>query len=131
MNLISVYDREEAAGILYDLLSERNLEHSISHKRMPCYEEHVAFIRSEPYAHWYLIEDAGYLGSIYLTKQREVGLFLFMEHQGKGYGAQAVELLRALHPGRLLANVNPANERSIRFFERLGFEQIQATYELR
>lgn len=131
MNLVSVYDREEAAGILYDLLSERDIEKvGISHKRMPSYEEHIAFIRSEPYQAWYLIEDAGYVGSIYLTRQREVGLFIFIEQQGKGYGRLAIELLRAKHPGKLLANINPANCRSIRFFETLGFEHIQNTYAL-
>lgn len=131
MNLVSVYDRpDEATGVLYDLLSERDETININHKRMPCYEEHQAFVLSEPYLAWYLIEDAGYLGSIYLTRQREVGLFIFNEHQGKGYGRLALELLRAKHPGRLLANISPKNIRSLRFFERLGFEPLQVTYEL-
>ncbi len=61
---------------------------------MPSYEEHVKFILSNPYKIWYII----YLGntksgSIYLSKQNEIGLFILSKHQGKNIGKQALQLL--------------------------------------
>ena len=131
MKLESVYLRDDAQEILYSLLKERTPEQSISHKQMPSWEDHVAFIKSEPYQAWYLIEvNDEIVGSIYLSKQREVGLFLFEKFKGQGYGRQALARLKYLHPGRLLANINPKNEASRKFFEREGFKLIQQTYEL-
>jgi RimJ/RimL family protein N-acetyltransferase len=135
MKLVDIYtlpDREEAYRILLEVLSERTPDQNISHKKMPSLEQHRAFVDSQPYMAWYLIEapSEGIVGSVYLSKAREVGLFIFRRHQGKGFGAKAFALLRQKHPGRLLANINPANENSIRFFESLGFSHIQNTYEL-
>ena len=44
----------------------------------------------------------------------------------------SIEMLMEKHPReRFLANINPANERSIEFFRSLGFVHIQNTYEKR
>lgn len=135
MKLVDIYagsHLEETYPILLDLLSERTVGQSISHKKMPSLEEHCRFVQSRPYLAWYLIEEEpdGIVGAIYLSHMREVGLFIFNKYWNRGFGMQAIELLRAKHPGRLLANINPANERSIRFFRKLGFKHIQNTYEL-
>lgn len=129
MRLVSVYE-SMAETVLFRLLSERTPEQSISHKSMPDYEDHVDFVRSRPYVAWYLIQ-AGqeFVGSVYLSKQREIGIFIFREHARKGYAGWAVAEIRRLHPGPMLANINPANTASIRFFEKLG-KRIQVTYEL-
>lgn len=132
MTLVDVYEMpEEAPTVLYELLKERDGRDdiNISHRAMPTWEEHVAFIASRPYEAWYLLKTDGYVGSVYLTRSREVGIFLFAANQARGVGKEAIRLLRERHPGRILANVNPANERSRRFFERLGFRLIQVTYE--
>jgi RimJ/RimL family protein N-acetyltransferase len=131
MNLVSVYDEPGAVRILYDLLKERTPEQSISHKAMPSFERHAAFVASKPYLGWYLLK-AGeeYVGSVYLSKRREVGIFLFESAAGNGYGRQAIALLRELWPGRLLANVNPANVASVGFFKSLGANLLQHVYEL-
>lgn len=129
--LVSVYDAPDAQAVLYALLEERDgrADMNISHRAMPTWEEHVAFVASRPYEAWYLLEtDGDVAGSVYLSRAREVGIFLFAKHQAKGLGEEAIRLLREKHPGRLLANVNPANERSRRFFERLGFRVVQVTY---
>jgi hypothetical protein len=61
---------------LYDLLLQRNPDANISHKKMPTYEEHVNFVKSSPYSKWYIIEvDGKRAGTIYLTKQNEIGIF--------------------------------------------------------
>ena len=40
-----------------------------------------------------------------------------------------LELMR-LHPGKFLANVNPANEASRKLWESLGGKLIQVTYDI-
>ena len=134
MRLIDVYECGDSYRILHRLLEERTPDESISHKEMPTWEEHCAFIDSRPYEHWYLIEDgfpAVVYGSIYLTANREVGIFIFSHFRGLGFATKAIKLLRDKHPGRLLANVNPNNEPSKHLWESLGGEKIQVTYALK
>ena len=111
IRLIDVYesimqDPVEETGVsrthmvLYELLLERTPETNISHKGMPSLEG------------------------------REVGIFIFKMWQRKGIGKAAIEELLQRHPGNLLANINPNNERSIQFFEELGAKHIQNTYEI-
>jgi RimJ/RimL family protein N-acetyltransferase len=131
MRLVSVYDVPDAEDILYVLLEQRTPEQSISHRKMPTLPEHRAFIKSKPYLAWYLIEEgAQYVGATYLSQQREIGIFIFNAHQGRGLGRRAVEMLMRGHPGEFLANVNPNNANSRRFWEKLGGRLIQVTYRL-
>lgn len=44
MKLISIDRRKEYVDVLWKLLQERTPEQSISHKRMPSYDEHRQFI---------------------------------------------------------------------------------------
>ena len=130
MNLVDVYQCD-AAWNLYNLLFERTKEQSISHKAMPSYEEHLRFIASKPYMAWYLIEVNGAMvGAVYLSKQREIGISIFKQWQGQGFAWDAVTELMRRHPGRFLANINPANVASIGLFTNLNFKHIQNTYEL-
>lgn len=131
MILASVYGNTAAPEVLYRLLGERTPQQSISHRRMPTWAEHLAFVNAipHPYPHWYLLQVNGdFVGSAYLTDRREVGLFLFERYQGEGYGVEAMNLLALAHPGPLLANIAPGNELSQRFFRRLGFRAVQVTY---
>lgn len=118
------------AGFLYALLAERDPVASISHRKMPTWAQHVAFVRSDPYAAWYIIGPG--MGAIYLTRQDEIGVHLRRDRREQGIGRKAVEALMRLHPRpRYLANIAPGNTGSHRFFERLGFSCIQHTLELR
>lgn len=129
MTLIPISACADAPLYLYALLLERPAEACISHKRMPTVAEHLSFVRSDPYEAWYLVvDDAVVLGSVYLTRQREIGVSIFRDYQGQRHGDRAVTMLRELHPGPVLANVAPGNVASQRFFEGLGFKQIQVTY---
>ena len=123
---------EKDVQFLYNLLEERKPVTYISHKKMPTYEEHVNFVKSSPYSKWYIIEvDGERSGSIYLTKQNEIGIFLNEGLQEKGIGSNALNVLIGKNPGlRYLANINPENKKSIKFFKKLGFTLIQYTYEL-
>lgn len=116
---------------LYVLLSERNPQANISHKKMPTFAEHKKFILSKPYSKWYIIKFRNQnAGSVYLTKQNEVGIFIKNEFQNQGIGNLTLQLLFEKNPrSRYLANVSPNNPESTEFFEKNGFKLIQYTYE--
>ena len=135
MRLIDVHSSPLAKRVLWQLLQERDdtININISHRKMPTFEDHCRFVDRRPYVAWYLIDiNDRVVGSIYLSHHDEIAIFIFKEHQKCGYGKEAIALLMQQHPRpRYLANINPANARSIRFFQSLGFAPLQVTYELR
>lgn len=132
--LTDVYRLKQAPRILYRLLAERPPSVNISHRKMPSWRQHKAFVKSRPYKAWYIIRNASrtIVGGVYLSRQNEIGIFIFKEFRQKGYGGKAVDLLINRHRRvkRFLANISPRNDRSIRFFKRFKFRHIQNTYEL-
>lgn len=132
--MISVYRLPKAAPLLlYKLLEEREPHVNISHRAMPSWKQHLAFIARRPYAAWYLIKSGrDYVGAIYLTGMNEVGVFILAQFRGLGLGSSAVRLLIRKHGrGRYLANINPRNGRSAQMFRKMGFRLIQHTFGLR
>ena len=117
---------------LYDLLIERDTRVNISHKKMPTYNQHVSFVSAKPYSKWYVIlYGVNKAGSIYLTSQNEIGIFIKKSFQNKQIGNIALNKLIQKNPKkRYLANVNPQNKKSMRFFKNNGFKLIQYTLEL-
>ena len=117
---------------LYNLLMERDARANISHKKMPTYNEHVLFVSAKPYSKWYVIwYRVNKVGSIYLTVQNEVGIFIKKSFQNKQIGDIALrKLIRKNPKKRYLANINPKNKKSIHFFKRNGFKLVQQTFEL-
>lgn len=114
------------------LLLERTPEQSISHKTMPTWDEHCEFMRSNPHEAWYWFaaEDHRPAGCAYLGRGREIGIGVLRGNQGQGLATEAISELMRLHPGRFVANINPANEASIALFRKLGFGgPIQITLE--
>ena len=124
--------KKSDAHFLYEMLKDRDPIVNISHKSMPSYENHVKFVMSKPYSKWYIIKYNGQkVGSVYLSKQNEVGLFIKKECQKLGLGNKALQNLIKLNPrDRFLANCNPKNLKSKKFFEKNNFKLIQHTYEL-
>ena len=124
--------REDDYRFLFNLLKERESFMNISHKKMPTFSEHVKFIRSKPYTKWYIIENGKKkVGSIYLSKQDEIGIFIKKNERQKDIGNSALELIMKKNPReRFLANINPKNKKSITFFQKNNFKLIQYTYEI-
>jgi len=118
---------------LFDLLKERDPRVNISHRKMPTYSQHTKFIKSKPYSKWYIIlKSKQKIGSIYLSKNDEIGIFLSKKFQGKNVGNFVLNELMKKNPRkRFLANVNPKNKKSIAFFKKNGFELLQYTFELK
>lgn len=117
---------------LYQLLAERDPTANISHKKMPTYKEHIKFVKSKPYSVWYVIYFKNKkVGSIYLSKQNEIGIFLKKKVHGIGIGSVSMNILMEKNPrDRFLANISPRNNESKKFFKKNGFTLIQHTYEL-
>lgn len=144
VKLISVYKNgkptDEALELLWQLLYERDQSVNISHRKMPTKEQHIRFVESRPYRHWLLIVVDEPVGAVYITKRNELGIFILKDHQSKGYGMQALQLMLGKHKplpavigkrsGNFIANINPSNEKSKRLFKRLGFTHISEVYEL-
>ena len=116
---------------LYNLLKERDSRANISHRKMPTYSQHTKFIKSKPYSKWYIIlKSKQKIGSIYLSKNDEIGIFLSKKFQGKNVGNFVLNELMKKNPRkRFLANVNPKNKKSISFFKNNNFKLIQYTFE--
>ena len=129
--LISVYNTQEPERsmyerFLYTLLQEREPYQNISHKEIPSYEDHVKFVRLQPYKGWYVLQDLeskSFLGAIYLTLENEIGIFISKNHLHQGWGSKALEVLYEVYPNvkTLKANVAPYNSKSICFFAAKGF----------
>lgn len=124
--------KKNDSEFLYQLLLERDPIANISHKKMPSYEQHLKFLKSKPYSKWYIIwNNEQRIGSIYLTKQDEIGIVIKKEFQKVGIGKMALQLIINKNPRqRYLANVALNNNKSKRFFEKNDFKLIQHTYEL-
>ena len=140
VTLTPVEQYENSEKVLWELLLERDGKANInvSNKVTPSFERHVEFVRSHPYHVWYIVSNGDEaLGSVYLTKPPkhsshgdEIGIFIFRQHHGKGYGKAAINKLMSLHPrDRYCANINPNNHISIKLFEGLGFNICQYTLE--
>jgi RimJ/RimL family protein N-acetyltransferase len=130
LQLHDLYSRSDLWVIPYQLLDEREPKQNISHREMPTWQQHCNYIGSRPHAAWYWFTSPGDIpaGCVYLSKQREIGIGVLKAHRGQGLGKQAVQELMCMHPGRVLANINPANTQSARLFHSIGFKLIQVTY---
>ena len=111
---------------------QRNTQINISHEKIPTFAQHIKFVMSKPYSKWYIIKLKNKkVGSIYLSLQDEIGIFIEKRFRNKGIGSKALQILIEKNPkSRFLANVNPKNTKSIRFFKSSGFKLIQYTYEV-
>ena len=116
---------------LYELLLQRKKIVNISHKKMPTYEEHVKFIESEPYSKWYIIQiDDKKIGSIYLTKENEIGIHFFTQYEESERFQNVIKEFFLKEPReKFFMNVSPKNEKYIDLAKKLGFHLVQHTYE--
>lgn len=124
------YDSDADRWLLYRLLAERRPHESIAHARMPSYDEHCAFMARKPYEAWYIVNNLmDPVGSVYLTKDRAIGVAILRAHHRKGHAKAAVEALIERHPGPIVAHVNAANVASRSLWERLGWQLNEVKYQ--
>jgi len=132
------YNIDSDIEILWQLLKERRPSESISHTEMPTYEDHTRFVLNRPYLRWYfIVHNNEPVGAAYIThedafKQHYVGVAVFKNQRRKGYASMAIDYLKweAEQIGiSLVANINPANKKSIALFKQAGFNIIQHSYK--
>ena len=124
---------ENDALFLYELLKNKDPNANISHKKMPSYDEHVEFVISKPYTNWYIIEyDKKNVGSIYLSKQDEIGISINNDYEYDQIVKPALKLLMKLNQRkRYLANTSPKDVRSQEFLLKNGFTGLEYVYEMK
>lgn len=117
---------------LFELLQERRKKENISHKKMPTFSQHQKFVSSKPYSKWYVIYyNQNKLGSIYLSKQDEIGIHIKKEISSEKIRLRALKILIEKNPRkRYLANVNPRYTNLTKFYKKHNFHLIQHTFEL-
>ena len=90
---------------LYNLLMERDTRVNISHKKIPTYNQHVTFVSAKPYSKWYVIlYDTNEAGSIYLTSQNEIGIFIKKSFQSKQLGNIALRKMIQKNPKKKISS---------------------------
>lgn len=129
LKIVSVLDSD----FLYQLLNERPQYVNISHKKMPTKKQHIKFITSKPYSKWYIILIGNIkIGSIYLSKQDEIGLYIKQNWAWKGLESLVLkQLIMKNFRSRYLINTNPKNKKLISLLKKHKFKLLQQTYELR
>ena len=101
------------------------------------YAKHIKFVMSKPYTKWYIIYyQKEKVGSIYLTKQDEIGIHFkeplrpTLQPKNTLY-LQVLKMIMKKNPrNRYLVNINPRNTWMKNFLKNAGFELIQHTYEI-
>ena len=118
---------------LYQVLQERDCITNFSSNNIPSYEQHVNFIKSNPYQKWYVIEENKMkVGTINLDKEDGIGTFILKEYQNKGYAVKALKEIIKLNPRKkFYANINPNNVNSIKLYTKCGFKHVYNHYELK
>lgn len=99
--------------------------------------EHKRIVKSKPHHRWFLIRHGrACAGAILISKQNEIGIYLFQRHRSQGLGALALrELLtweapiEGVNGGEFRALIHPQNFRSAKLFERAGFVHRLNVYE--
>ena len=121
------------ALFLYDLLKNKDPNANISHKKMPSYDEHVEFVMSKPYTNWYIIEcDKKNVGTIYLSKQDEIGISINNDYEYDQIVKPALKLLMKLNQRkRYLANTSPKDVSAQEFLLKNGFTSLEYVYEIK
>jgi RimJ/RimL family protein N-acetyltransferase len=122
---------------LYTHLEERPPEACISHQIMPAWEQHEAFVQSQPYAAWWLVyrKEPGFadevcIGNAYVTRAREIGITIDEAHRRQHSASVIIQKIMEMHQprGPFWANVAPDNKASHALFASLGFRLVQLTY---
>jgi len=117
---------------LYEMLKERKPEENISHKKIPTMKQHVSFVLSKPYSKWYTIQHKKEkVGTIYLSKQNEIGIHIKNNYKNLGIEKDAVKIIMKKNPRKkYFANISIKNKKLMKFFESQKFSKLQVTYEI-
>ncbi len=132
---IDIYSNEHI-NILYSLLGNR--KYSISHKKLPSFEEHKIFVQKNPYRKWFLIyHDSKTIGSIYVLKDNGIGIdikssdyFLLGEViKILHLSLKPLPALPSIRVENFHINISPNNKEIEKELKKIGAFYKQKTYE--
>ncbi len=130
---------QEHADILYAMLQQKT--HVISHHAIPSYEDHIDFIRNNPYRTWYLVKSNDrYVGHVYLLDQNNTMGLVFnnpkqeevkfaIDYLKANY--DPLPAIRSVRTSYFIVNIAPTNEKLAQIINDLEGEAIQTTYILK
>ena len=138
IEFIKVKSSDEHLSFLYDRL--KNRVHSISHKRLPDFEEHKSFVENHPYRYWFLVKIRGkFLGSIYLQNDNSVGIDIENQHYNKYLSSilksikskiKPLPEVKSVRPNFFFVNVSTKNKDLILALEKIGGKEVQKSFAL-
>lgn len=115
-------------GYFYYLLATRPKEANISHKKLPTWDEHVAYWRKISKI-WrvgkILIDNYKRVGYVYITQKDEVGIHIDPKYWGRGIAKKVLGEITSACACNLYANIAPKNKRSIKLFQNAGFKLLR------
>lgn len=117
---------------LFILLNNRDPKNNISHNKMPSFKQHKKFVLSKPYLKWYVIfYNFEKIGTIYLSKQNEIGIHFVNKPIKSFVFIQSIKLLiQKTHKKKYFINISPSNLKYRSLFKKYGFNLIQQTYAI-
>ncbi|MBO8232365.1 hypothetical protein CU311_06685 [Prochlorococcus marinus str. MU1402] len=140
ISLISLSNppNEKEIKFLYFLLKNRNA--SISHKKLPSFEDHRKFVLNHPYKTWNIvIKGNTHIGAQYIGFNNTVGIHLLPEYvvYRRNVITKVLENfspepgITSLIPNQFIFNVSVSDYDYVDDLLKLGAEQIQSTFQFR
>ena len=135
--LKSVCRKSASVRTLYELLKVRKF--SISHQKLPSFEEHEEFVKNHPYRRWWLVlENSKLIGSVYLTDDNAIGINLIEEDQRIYFGIlekiihenKPLPPIPSVRPKFFYVNVAPENLILKETLAKLGAKHTQCSYRI-
>lgn len=130
---------EDCMFVLYELLKQRAFK--ISHDDLPSFEEHCAFVKSNPYRYWAIIHQSqSVVGAVYVTNFNTIGIQLVKcDHYSKMYEFIVSNVAKNISPlpgekslisDGFCINVSPLDRLANESLTSMGCELKQLTYKL-
>ena len=135
--LKSVCRKSASVRTLYELLKVRKF--SISHQKLPSFEEHEEFVKNHPYRRWWLVlENSKLIGSVYLTDDNAIGINLIEDDQRIYFGIlekiihenKPLPPIPSVRPKFFYVNVAPENLILKETLAKLGAKHTQCSYRI-
>ncbi len=132
-----VIGTDEQIDILYDHLKNRNC--GISHKLLPSYQDHIVFVKNNPYRYWAMVSENNLpVGTVYLQTNNSIGLNLLqptrhlvsetLRHIRENF-KPATEIKSKI-PYYFYVNVACANEKLSKILLELDAIPLQTSYKV-
>jgi hypothetical protein len=120
---------------LYLLLSHR--KNSISHDKLPSFEEHRKFVSENPYIEWYLLfKNKELLGSVYIQSDNSIGINLNLLNEDDLIeiikfikdNHQPLPSIKSLRRGEFFINIPSNDSIFVEILKKLNKSEIQRSF---